>query len=139
MEQETIHVVTRTADAASKPRTLRIRVYEWSQHAWRPAGTLIAVALAGLLMWHVISGKDGLSVWQQKRAEDRELQKEIKGLQQENAQLKQRIGRLQSDPDAIEHEARETLHYARPGEVIYTLPAAPASTSSPGDTGSAPR
>jgi len=114
-------------------------VYEWSQHAWRPAGTLIAVALAGLLMWHVISGKDGLSVWQQKRAEDRELQKEIKGLQQENAQLKQRIGRLQSDPDAIEHEARETLHYARPGEVIYTLPAAPASTSSPGDTGSAPR
>lgn len=131
MEQATIHVVTRTAEAAAKPRPLRDRAYEWGQRAWRPAGTLIAVALAGLLMWHVVNGKDGLSVWQQKRAEDRELQKEIKDLQQENAQLKQRIGRLQTDPDAIEHEARETLHYARPGEVIYTLPAAPADTTQP--------
>jgi len=52
------------------------------------------------------------------------LQREIKDLEQENAQLRQRIGRLQSDPDAIEHEAREKLHYAKPGEVIYTLPAA---------------
>ena len=29
------------------------------------------------------------------------------------------------DPDAIEHEAREKLHYAKPGEVIYTLPETP--------------
>jgi len=36
--------------------------------------------------------------------------------------LKQSIDRLKSDPDAIEHEAREKLHYAKPGEVIYTLP-----------------
>jgi cell division protein FtsB len=29
---------------------------------------------------------------------------------------------LQEDPDAIEHQAREELHYTRPGEVIVTLP-----------------
>jgi cell division protein FtsB len=39
--------------------------------------------------------------------------------------LRARIERLKSDPDAIEHEAREKLHYAKPGEVIYTLPAEP--------------
>ncbi|MDR3377505.1 MAG: septum formation initiator family protein, partial [Verrucomicrobiae bacterium] len=53
---------------------------------------------------------------------DRELQKQIRDVQQENARLRQQIDRLKSDPDAIEHEAREKLHYAKPGEIIYTLP-----------------
>ena len=36
--------------------------------------------------------------------------------------MRQHIDHLNSDPDAIEREAREKLHYAKPGEVIYTLP-----------------
>ena len=96
----------------------------FAQRAWRPAGTVVAVALAGFLMWHVINGKHGLSVWLQKRAEDHQLQREITDLEKENAQLRVRIEKLKSDPDAIEHEAREKLHYAKPGEVIYTLPEA---------------
>ncbi len=101
------------------------RAVAWMRRGWRPAGTVLAVALAALLMWHVINGKHGLSVWQQKRVEDRELQKEIKDMEVENAQLRHSIDRLQKDPDAIEHEAREKLHYAKPGEVIYTLPETP--------------
>ena len=58
-------------------------------------------------------------------------QKEIIDVQQENAQLRQQIERLKSDPDAIEHEAREKLHYAKPGEVIYTLPAQPPDQPQP--------
>ena len=50
------------------------------------------------------------------------MQQEIKDLQQENAQMRQQVERLQSDPEAIEHEAREKLHYAKPGEVIVNLP-----------------
>jgi cell division protein FtsB len=84
---------------------------------------VVAVLLALLLTWHVINGRHGLSVWLQKRAEDRRLQQEIKDLNQENARLRERIERLKSDPEAIEHEAREKLHYAKSGEVIYTLPA----------------
>jgi cell division protein FtsB len=105
------------------------------QRAWRPAGTAVAVVLALLLTWHVINGQHGLSVWQQKRAEDRELQKEIQDLQKENAQLRQQVERLRSDPDAIEHEAREKLHYAKPGEVIYTLPATPQNQPQPAAPG----
>ena len=70
-------------------------------------------------------------MWHQKRGEDQQLRKEIDELQQENARLRDHIEKLKSDPDAIEHEAREKLHYAKPGEVIYTLPA-PA----PGPAGS---
>jgi cell division protein FtsB len=97
----------------------------WAERIWRPAGTLLAVLLALLLTWHVIDGKDGLSAWQKKRAEERQYQQEIDRLQKENTQLSDQIQHLQSDPNAIEHEAREELHYAKPGEVIYTLPAPP--------------
>lgn len=107
---------------------LPIRVAAWAQSMWRPAATVVVVSLAMLMTWHVIYGKDGLSVWQQKRAEDRQLQQEIQQLQKENADMQQQVQRLKSDPDAIEREAREKLHYAKPGEVIYTLPA-PAAQS----------
>ena len=101
------------------------RALDWSLRVWRPAGTAVAIGLALLLTWHVVNGKNGLTVWHKKRAEDQQLRKEIDDLQRENARLHDRIDHLKSDPNAIEHEAREKLHYARPGEVIYALPAAP--------------
>jgi cell division protein FtsB len=123
------------AAAVSASGSASKRALDWTQRVWRPAvaGTVVTVGLALLLTWHVINGKNGLQVWQQKRAEDRQLQKDIQDLQQENARLKEHIERLKSDPDAIEHEAREKLHYAKPGEVIYTLPAEePAQAQSSG-------
>jgi cell division protein FtsB len=115
-------VNAKTAATDKKPASLRAWAFGLTQRLWRPVGTGVAVILALLVTWHVIYGNHGLSVWQQKRAEDRALQREIKDLQQENAQMRQQIERLNSDPDAIEREAREKLHYAKPGEVIVTLP-----------------
>jgi cell division protein FtsB len=106
----------------------------WAERLWRPAGTLLAVVLALLVTWHAIHGQDGLSAWQKKRAQEHRYLQEIDTLQKENSQLRDRIQHLQSDPDAIQHQAREELHYAKPGEVIYTLPAAlpPPPSSQPG-------
>ncbi len=117
--------------AASPRSPLHTRMVEWAQHAWRPAGTLVAIALTLLLGWGVVNGRHGLSSWQRQRAQEKRLQQEIQDLQKENDHLRHHIQRLKSDPDAIEHEAREELHYARPGEVIYTLPAAPQSQAQP--------
>ena len=98
------------------------RALDFALRGWRPAATAVAEMLALLLGWHVVNGKHGLSVWQQNRVEDRQLRQQIDDLQQENGRLRQRVGRLKSDPDAIGHEAREKLHYAKPNEVIVTLP-----------------
>jgi len=112
---------------APKPKAerkpLRQRLVDWSLRMWRPAGTGVVVVLALLLGWHVVNGKHGLSAWQQNRTQDKTLRKEIDDLQQENARLAVRVEKLKSDPNAIEHEAREKLHYAKPGEVIVDLPA----------------
>jgi cell division protein FtsB len=98
-----------------------------AQSWWRPAGTSVAVALILLFGWSVVNGKHGLSSWQKQRVQDRALRQEIEELQQENAHRRDHVGRLKTDANAIEHEAREKLHYARPGEIIYDLPADPKS------------
>jgi len=113
------------------PASLPLRALTWVERAWRPAMTAVAVILAGLLMWHVINGEHGISVWQKKRVEDQQLRKEIEELEQENAHLREHIDRLKNDPDAIAHEAREKLHYAKPGEVIVTLPEAKKTAQTP--------
>lgn len=96
----------------------------------RRIATAAAVLLAVLLGYHVIFGQNGVTAYQQKRLEDKDLQKQIQQLQEENARMKDHVDHLQNDPDAIEHEARARLHYTRPGEVIYTLNDKPADRTS---------
>lgn len=109
----------------AEPLSKRELAIALARRAWRQAGTVVAVVLAALLMWHVINGKHGLSFWHQNHKRDHDLQQQINDIQQENAHLRKQIDRLKSDPDAIEREAREKLHYAKPGEVIYSLPDLP--------------
>lgn len=86
---------------------------------------IVLVGLLSLLMaYHVLFGENGVIAYQHKRRDSRDLQQQIEQLQQENAALQKQIKALKDDPQAIEKEARERLRYARPGEVIYTLPAA---------------
>lgn len=91
----------------------------------RRVATAAAVLLAIGLGYHVIFGHNGLTAYEQKRQNAVMLDKELGTLGHENDLLKSHVERLQNDPSAIEHQAREELHYARPGEVIYTLPVAP--------------
>jgi cell division protein FtsB len=90
-------------------------------HVRRRIATGFAVVLAVFFAYHVVFGRNGVNSYEQKRLQDRDLHQQIYVLQQQNSQLKDHVSRLKSDPDAIEYEAREKLHYARPGEVIYTL------------------
>jgi cell division protein FtsB len=111
------------------------RALDWTQRAWRPAGSLVAVALALLLGWHVVNGKNGISVWLEKRVEERQLRTEITDLQQENARLRDRNERLKSNPDAIGIVARDQLHYVKPNEVIVPTPPLPPNQGQPAGAG----
>jgi cell division protein FtsB len=91
----------------------------------RRVATITAAVLAVGLGYHVVFGHNGLIVYKQKRDDALALEQQLQALRQENDRLKDHTERLQSDPNAIEHQAREELHYTRPGEVIYTLPSSP--------------
>jgi cell division protein FtsB len=98
------------------------RALNWMRRAWRPALSVIFVLLALVILWQGVNGKNGLRVWLEKRAEEKQLSKEIDDLNQENARLRDRVERLKSNPDAIGQVAREQMHYANPNEVIVQLP-----------------
>ena len=103
----------------------------WFYRSRRKLATAGVALLACLLAVHVVAGPNGLFTYQQKRSEYRKLEKEVQQLQQENERLAKQIESLKNDPKAIEKEAREQLRYARPGEVVYTMPnQAPAQKSS---------
>ncbi len=87
----------------------------------RRLATVLAILLALVCGWHAIFGQNGITAYAQKRSEDRALKSQIQKLSDENAKLKDHVDHLQSDPDTIEVEARQRLHYTRSGEVIYTL------------------
>ncbi|MGA8270085.1 MAG: septum formation initiator family protein [Candidatus Sulfotelmatobacter sp.] len=96
----------------------------------RRLATITVAILAGLLFVHVMFGANGMIVYKQKRAEYESLQKRIVLEQKENELYTQKIQGLQTDEKAIEKEAREQLHYARPGELVY-VPQAPATPPAP--------
>jgi cell division protein FtsB len=92
----------------------------------RRLSTVIVAMLAVWLFAHVVLGANGMMVYREKRAEVQSLRQEIDSLQSENDRYSKQIDDLKTDPKTIEKEAREQLHYARPGEVVYVVPAAPA-------------
>jgi len=85
---------------------------------------MAAGVLALVMAYHVLFGANGVIAYHHKRGESRELQHQIDTLKQENEAVEKQIKALKDDPEAIEKEAREKLKYARPGEVVFTLPAA---------------
>ena len=91
----------------------------------RKIGTVLAAALAVWLFFHVALGANGALAYGNKRAEYKNLEKDVSTLQEQNEQLRKHIEALKSDPAAIEREAREQLHYAKPGEMVYVAPAPP--------------
>jgi cell division protein FtsB len=88
----------------------------------RRLATAGVVLLTVWLFLHVMFGANGMVVYRGKRAEYQKLQTDIDRLQKDNDSYTQQIKALQSDPKAIEKEAREQLHYTRPGEVVYVQP-----------------
>ena len=121
-----------TARAKTKQSGAIVRLLERSQVGWRKLATGAAALLALGMGYHVIFGQNGLTAYQQKREDAQSLDRQLHSLQRENDQLKGHVDRLKNDPNAIEHQAREELHYTRPGEVIYTLPATAGSSDTAG-------
>ncbi len=100
-------------------------VFTWLYRARRRLATVAVAVVTVWLFLHVMFGANGMVVYRQKRAEYQNLNGEIDRLQKENDRYTAQIKALQTDPETIEKEAREQLHYARPGEVVYVSPAPP--------------
>jgi len=100
-------------------------IWSWFAVEWRRFGTAAAALLTVALLLHALFGANGMVVYRQKHVELESLQKDVDRLQKENEEYAERIRGLNSDPKAIEKEAREQLHYTKPGEFVYVAPDPP--------------
>ena len=107
-------------DTVSVPLSKQVRV--WARRMWPPVFSFVAVAVTFWLGWQAVYEKNGISAWQQKRTEERQLRKDNSDLEKENARLREHIERLKNNPDAIGIEARGKLHYIKSNEVLVTMP-----------------
>lgn len=100
-------------------------VWSWFVGEWRRLATLLVVLVTIGVLLHAVFGANGMVIYQQKRDELKALKGEVDRIQKENDAYATRIKALKTDPNAIEKEAREQLHYTRPGEMVYIVPEAP--------------
>lgn len=91
---------------------------KWLHRMRRVLATLCIALLAVAAGYKVVYGRNGMIVYKAKRAEYQQLQQEIADENQRHQDLEDRVRALQSDPKAIEKEAREQLGYVRPGEKV---------------------
>ncbi len=92
--------------------------------------TILAVALFALLV-HDIFGAHGFLAMRRTQKEIEQLRWEIDKVNAENRDLDRQVKALKSDPRMIERIAREEMGLARPGELIFKLPAPPAKQDPP--------
>jgi cell division protein FtsB len=121
------------AEKAPQAEALAASWIERSRLVWAPVyarrrriATLGVAGLACLLFVHVMFGANGMVVYRQKRAEYQDLKKQVAQMKQENERCAAQIQGLKTDQKAIEKEAREQLHYARPGEYVYVQSVPPS-------------
>jgi cell division protein FtsB len=105
----------RTSDANATP--------SWIARYGR---SLLLLALV-LLAVHDIFGAHGFIAMRRTAREIDEARDEITRLDTENRALADQVGALKSDPRMIERIAREEMGLARPGEMIFKVPADPAT------------
>lgn len=86
-----------------------------------------------LLLIQDVFGTHGVLAMRRAQKEAARVQQEIDRVNNENRQLQDHVKALKSDRQAIERIAREEMGLARPGEIIFKIPAKPADSS-----GSAP-
>jgi cell division protein FtsB len=91
---------------------------KWLHRMRRVLATLLIALLTVAAGYKVIYGPNGTNVYKAKKAEYESLRQEIADEAQRQRELQAKVKALQSDPKAIEKEAREQLGYVRAGEKI---------------------
>ncbi len=99
-----------------------MKKWPWDKATLYRNAIYVLALLCVVLIVHEIFGQNGYLALRRQRKELQTLQQQIQQLRQQNDQMEQQIKALRSDPKAIERLAREQMHLARPGELIYTLP-----------------
>jgi cell division protein FtsB len=92
--------------------------------------TILGLAILTLAI-HDVFGPHGFLALRNAQLEIKRNSAEIQKLNQENQALSDEVTSLKTDPRLIERIAREDMGLAKPGELIFKLPAPPDDPNKP--------
>jgi cell division protein FtsB len=99
-----------------------MNLFGWEQKTFRRNAIFVMALLSLAMFMHEIFGQNGYLTLRREKKEYTDLQKQIQTLSQQNLELERKINALKNNPAAVEKQARDQLHLAKPGEIIYMLP-----------------
>jgi cell division protein FtsB len=85
-----------------------------------------SIAFALLLM-----GDRGTEAWKKAQTDSKALKSQIAELEKGNAEIQARIENAENDAFELEKDARERMGLVKPDEIVFLLPATPASGAKP--------
>jgi cell division protein FtsB len=113
--------------------------FGWDHKTLRRNAIFVMALLSLVMLMHEIFGRNGYMTLRHEKKEYTALQQQIQTISEENQKLERKIHALKNNPEAVEKQARDQLHLAKPGEIIYMLPgkglaqrAASSKQTSPG-------
>lgn len=110
-----------------------MNLFGWDHKTLRRYAIFVMALLSLVMLMHEIFGRNGYLTLRHEKKQYSGLQQQIQTVSEENQQLEQKIHALKNNPEAVEKQARDQLHLAKPGEIIYMLPdktLSPSSTAS---------
>ena len=96
--------------------------------------SLLPLALIALVMGFALFGDRGMFHYFQLNHQKSLLLEEVASVEQQNAELREKINALRSDRSTIERIARTELGMVREDELVFQFASEPASSSSAAST-----
>lgn len=81
----------------------------------------VVVVTAVVALWLLFFAHNSVLNWVRAAVEVQNQEKEMQQLQQEIGQMDQEIDQLRNQRDSLERFARETYHFAAPGDDVYIV------------------
>ena len=101
------------------PKSQRLSWLRRSDHNYLLPFVVVVTAVVAL--WLLFFGHNSVLNWIRATVEVRSQEKEMQQLQEEISQMDQEIDQLYNQRDSLERFARETYHFAAPGDDVYIV------------------
>ena len=90
-----------------------------SDHNYLVPFVIVSTTLVAL--WLLFFAHNSVLSWVKAPMEEKSQQKEMARLQKEIEEMDREIKNLRDNPDTLESFARETYHFAAPGDDVYIV------------------
>ena len=90
-----------------------------SDHNYLVPFVIVTTTLVAL--WLLFFAHNSVLSWIRATMEEKSQQKEMARLKEEIDEMDREIGNLRNNPDSLETFARETYHFAAPGDDVYIV------------------